>query len=585
MMPESLLTSARYLSRWLARLRIGNLIPPERVGDDDFRHHSWFRSRGGGGIMPDALFHLPGSDFMKPSALCSLRLVAAIPAVIGLAANAAPRPWSLVGSAAPFEAEYLGMNKGAVTLQGGNGNRRDFAIEKFSPEDQVHLFELEVGNGRPFSFPKQILLTTRGGYKSQTIAKPSAQVMELGGGSELHVTEPLSFLEGGFNFTSPDAWLVFEQVPASVVSSKFLEKIRVYGSPAVVGENLRISQFGAGSVVIPHGADFPAMTVFLSKGCAGPAMPLKCHDKSEAIEGMTIGSFRLKRGYMVTIAQNKDGTGVSRNYVAQDHDLEISSLPSGLDQGVGFLRIFPWRWTSKKGIAGGIWQGLNLGWFYDWNISTNSSADMEYVPIKQKRYWPGLNQDWKERGSLHLLGFNEPDRPDQAKMTVDEAIAGWPELLKTGLRLGSPATSDGGLGWLYQFIDKADAAGLRVDFVAVHYYRAHSDPGDAKGAAQQFHDFLKGIHERTKRPIWVTEWNNGANWTTAPDPNEKQQRDAIEAMIEMLDKTPFVERYALYNWVEPVRELKRKDNSLTPAGVVYRDKVSPLAYSQDKPGK
>ena len=519
-----------------------------------------------------------------------VRLAGVVPVLLVLAlslsASAAVRPWAVVGSGAPFEAEYVGMNKGAVTLQGTGGVRKDFPIEKFSPEDQVHLFEMEAGNGRPFSFPKQTSLTTKGGYKPGTLAKPGEKVVELGGGSELHVTEPVSSLAGGFNFTSPDAWLVFDQVQASKVSSDLLEKIRVYGTPAEVGRNVRVAQYGGtGAVVIPHGADFPTMTVFLSKGCTGPSMPLKCHDKGEAIEGLAVGSLRLKRGYMATIAQNKDGTGVSRNYVAQDHDLEIDSLPAGLDQGIGFVRIFPWRWTSKKGIAGGIWQGLNLGWFYDWNISTNSSADMEYVPIKQKRYWPGLNQDWKARGSLHLLGFNEPDRPDQAKMSVDEAIQGWPELLKTGLRLGSPATSDGGLGWLYQFMDKADAAGLRVDFVAVHYYRAHPNPGDAKGAAQQFHDFLKGIHERTKRPLWVTEWNNGANWTTAPDPNDKEQRDAIREMIEMLDKAPFVERYALYNWVEEVREIKRKDHSLTPAGEVYRDQVSPLAYSQEKAGR
>jgi hypothetical protein len=165
---------------------------------------------------------------------------------------------------------------------------------------------------------------------------------------------------------------------------------------------------------------------------------------------------------------------------------------------------------------------------------------------------------------------------------VDDAIKGWPNLLGTGLRIGSPAVSDGGLGWLYEFMTKAEAAKLRVDFVAVHYYRAIADPGDAKGAADQLYRFLKGIHDKVKRPIWVTEWNNGANWTTAPDPDEKQQKAAIAAMIKMMDETPFVERYAIYNWVEACRELSRKDGSLTAAGEVYRDKKSPLSYVQAK---
>jgi hypothetical protein len=293
----------------------------------------------------------------------------------------------------------------------------------------------------------------------------------------------------------------------------------------------------------------------------------------------------LKRGYMATIAQHENGSGISRNYVAQDHDVVVGTLPAGLNEGPRFVRVFPWSWTSKKGVAGGIWKDLNLGWFYDWNIGQNSTPDLEYVPIRQNRHWPGLGQNWKSKGSIHLLGFNEPDRPDQANMKVDDAIAAWPILLATGLRLGSPAPSDGGLGWLYDFMDKADAANLRVDFVAVHYYRAVNDPKDAKGAAAQYYRFLKEIHDRVKRPLWVTEWNNGANWTKAPKPTPAQQKEAIREMIQMLDETPFVERYALFNWVEDVRQIKNKDGSLTPAGEVYRDQFSPPGHIQAKPGK
>lgn len=131
-------------------------------------------------------------------------------------------------------------------------------------------------------------------------------------------------------------------------------------------------------------------------------------------------------------------------------------------------------------------------------------------------------------------------------------------------------------------MDKADAAGVRVDFVAVHYYRAVGDPGDAKGAADQFYRFLKGVHDRVKRPLWITEWNNGANWTKAPDPNPKQQQAAIAAMIKMLDETPFVERYAPFNWVEDCRNLENKNGSLTPAGEAFRDHASSLSFIQPK---
>jgi hypothetical protein len=316
----------------------------------------------------------------------------------------------------------------------------------------------------------------------------------------------------------------------------------------------------------------------------GPSMPLQCHVEYDNAKlgtmKMAISSFRLKRGYMATIAQEENGIGISRNYVAQDGDVEVNELPGGLDKNVRFIRIFPWRWVSKKGIAGDIWQKFNPGWYYNWNIANNSSPELEYVPIRQNAWWPDLKQDWKARGAIHILGYNEPDHKDQSNMTVDEAIGHWHELLATGLRVGSPAVSDGGLKWLYEFMDKADAAHLRVDFVDVHYYRAYSNPADPKGAANQFYNYLKEIHDRTQRPIWITEFNNGANWTKAPKPTYEQEKATIAAMIEMLDRTPFVERYAIYNWVEDVRNVQRKDGSLTPAGEVYRDEISPFSYIQ-----
>jgi hypothetical protein len=403
-----------------------------------------------------------------------------------------------------------------------------------------------------------------------------------------HVTLKAAELpRAAVNFDSQDAWLFIDGLPPSKVLADHLPRMFVNYQPAVADANVRVVAHGDGTVVIPHGPDYPALNVFPARGLSGAARAFRCHVKyGEAELGGTqpaIRSFRLMRGYMATLASEPDGTGISRNYVAQDRDIEVRSLPEGLDGRVRFIRVFPWRWTSKKGIAGNIEAGLNLQWLYNWNIDRQSTPDIEYVPIKQKRWWPGLGHDWKARGSLHLLGFNEPDRPDQANMSVDEAIAGWPELLGTGLRLGSPAVSDGGLGWLYQFMEKADRAKLRVDFVAVHYYRAVPDPGDGRAAAAQLKAFLQDIHDRTKRPIWVTEWNNGANWTNARDPKPAEQKRAIEAMIEMMDETPYVERYALYNWVEESRELQRKDGSLTPAGEVYRDQRSPVAYRQEKP--
>jgi hypothetical protein len=387
---------------------------------------------------------------------------------------------------------------------------------------------------------------------------------------------------------SPDAFLVLQNVKPSLASG-YLPQLRVNGASAIENSNCRLAQYGgSGTIVIPHGPAFQPLQLFDGPHFTGASISLRPHSYYTGPELRELNgassSLKLKRGYMATLAQNEDGSGPSRNFVAQEADVEVSLLPSSLENRVRFVFVAPWRWTSKKGIAGNIERPLNVQWKYNWNISENSTRDLEYVPIRQSRFWPDLaSQNWQTRGATHLLGYNEPDRPDQSNLSVADALSSWPDLLATGLRLGAPAVSDGGRnGWLYPFMTQADAAELRVDFVPVHYYWCFN-PADPAGAANQMYNFLKATYDNVKRPLWVTEWNNGANWTGCGDPTFAQQRAAIAAMIEMLEETPFVERYALYNWVEDVRRLHWDNATLTEAGVVYRDRISTLAYQQAFP--
>ena len=420
----------------------------------------------------------------------------------------------------------------------------------------------------------------------QTYATLTNTAVTMTGKAELRITGTGDPIAGcTINLNSPDAWFFMTNIVPSAVSSTFLGRVLVNGAAAVIDSNVRVVQYGMGAVVIPHAPTFTPLEVFDGKYFTGPSKQLHLYtgynDLLLGTMKMAIGSFKLKRGYMATFATNENGTGTSRCYVAQEGDLEVGLLPSALDNSIRFVRIFPWRWAGKKGIAGNIGGPLKVLWWYNWNLDQNSPLDSEYVAIRQTRSWPGLGQDWKARGINHLLGYNEPDQSAQANLTVAEAIASWPDLLATGLRVGAPAVSDGGLSWLYSFIDAADAAGLRVDFVPVHYYRSYSNPANASGAASQLYNFVKAIYDRTGRPVWLTEFNNGANWTSDPDPTAAQQAATVAAMIDMLDNAPFVERYAIYNWVEDVRRVEWDDGSLTAAGVNYRDNASPIFHVQE----
>jgi hypothetical protein len=414
----------------------------------------------------------------------------------------------------------------------------------------------------------------------QTYADLTATTVIMTGRSELHLTGTQDLLIGStIHLNSEDAWLFFRNLWPSVVNATYLSRVQVSGQTAAHNSNVRVVQFETGTVVIPHGPAFAPMEVFAGTHFTGRSKKLELytyHNDSNlgSLTG-NISSFRLKRGYMATVAQTADGMGASRVYIAQDGDLEVSVLPGNLQNRVGYVRVFPWRWVNKKGWAGGRGRAATMEthWYYDWGSGESSLLDREYVPMRHNEWWDGYPDH--KTNVTHLLGFNEPDRPDQANMSVSRALELWPRLMRTGLRLGSPSPADSGLPWLYDFIDRADALGYRVDFVAVHFYHGCSN-------ASAVRSWLQAIHDRTGRPLWVTEFNNGANWTGC-DPTWDSNATVIQSFIDMLEDAPFVERYSIFNDVAPNRNMISSDGWITPAGRVYRDKTSTPSQAQELP--
>lgn len=403
------------------------------------------------------------------------------------------------------------------------------------------------------------------------------------GQSELRITGAGNPLHGSIvHLNSDDAWLLLTNVAPSAVNAAFLKQVRVNGAPAVLGTNVRVVQYELGTVVIPHAADFEPLEAFSLPHFEGASKTFGQYTYYDSagelgVVASNISSFKLKRGYMATISNQPNGSGWSQVFVAQDSDLDVAVLPEGLDNNVQYVYVVPWRWVSKKGSSDLAPETLNAAWHYNWNNSLNSPLDWEYVPIRQQRWWPGY--PFNKPDSTILLGYNEPNNPvEDAYQTlgngsVDAAIAAWPELEATGLRLGSPAVTDGGKAWLYEFMDKAIAAGRRVDFIAIHNYQANHTAGS-------LYNWLKDVYDRYHLPIWITEFNNGANWTGGTDPTYEQNAAAIGSFINMFDETPWIERYSIYSRVEAVREMTYADGTLTPAGQVYYDNDSPIGYRQ-----
>jgi hypothetical protein len=213
--------------------------------------------------------------------------------------------------------------------------------------------------------------------------------------------------------------------------------------------------------------------------------------------------------------------------------------------------------NAKKGVSAWTFSGVSralaksgASWYYTWSSNhagITSPKGVQFVPM----IWgPGsvnaatLSQA-KQEGNI-LLGFNEPDMTSQSNMTVSQALSLWPQLMATGMRLGSPAVADDAAtpgGWLDSFMRGAAARGYRVNFITVHWYGA--DFATA-AAVSQLESYLQAIHARYHLPIWLTEFAL-ANFGGSPSfPTEGQQAAFLTAATAMLQRLPYVQRYAWF---------------------------------------
>ena len=217
--------------------------------------------------------------------------------------------------------------------------------------------------------------------------------------------------------------------------------------------------------------------------------------------------------------------------------------------------IAAYNFTSKENII--KLNDLNTGWLYSWSVflpmtgtASYYEGKEEFVPMiwaKNDTTLTKINylKKGKETGKLkHLLGFNEPDRADQANMTVKECLDIWPKLMSTGLRLGSPAPANS--PWLQEFMAGVEARGYRVDFIAVHTYQDFTNPN----APTELKNWLTDIYNKYKRPIWLTEFGAAdyAQWKLSRygTPTVYQAQIYMNQAIEVLKSLPFVERYAWF---------------------------------------
>jgi Glycosyl hydrolase catalytic core/Secretion system C-terminal sorting domain len=294
-----------------------------------------------------------------------------------------------------------------------------------------------------------------------------------------------------------------------------------------------------------------------------------------------IKSITLKQGFMATLAANEDGTGEGFNYIASVSDLSVN-LANVLQNKVSFIRVLPIINVKKKGAGtkdNVVATSLNAGWLYDWGGDDESTLTREYVPMA----WGNgasiesfVDRLTAKTSITSFLAFNEPDNVGQSNIATATAVPAYKKLLRSGYRMGSPATKEEGFKtWLQEFTTLANQDTVRIDFVAVHWYdwgnwstTPNTNP-DANALFNRFKNYITAVYNLYGKPIWITEFNANPNRIPAT-------HEAFMALaLPWLESDPRVERYAYFF---PTAVPATSAGLLTAAGRIYSDHVSTAAY-------
>lgn len=413
--------------------------------------------------------------------------------------------------------------------------------------------------------------------------------ISIGENAYLELSSELPLLNVSANFTSPNSWIKTTSILPSNFQSNFLDQIQINQVAAAYPINIRLDNYYSfGTIIRVNDNSVTPITIFEQDSLSGTAAAInidQIHSGSNLPNNLNnnINSFLLKKGYMVTLASNEDGTGFSQVFIASEQDLVVHELPDNLKNDISFIRVLPWNWVEKRGTGGDV-QGLDNTWFYRWNNQGDSDLLREYAPMSWGRGGADEPSDidlyQSKYKATHVLAFNEPDdcngqSGQYGNMCIpDTALFFYKNLMKTGLRLVSPACREEAWDdWLKTFYDKATDQNIRIDVIALHWYDWGGNPTNSPNANPQnvfnrFKNYLDDVYDLYGLPIWITEFNANKHRTTAVN------LAFLELALPYLDTLHYVERYAFFPPNTGVAEYFDAFGNLTDVGEFYKNQIS-----------
>jgi hypothetical protein len=395
------------------------------------------------------------------------------------------------------------------------------------------------------------------------------------------------------------AVLILAAVKPSAAINLLSKHVQVAGQRAVYNTNCQVKLYNRGCIIMPYDNSFKPLTVYSEPNFEGES----CNDfglehtggymntLTDAKLNNKIRSFKLKRGYMVTFANGKGGRGYSRCFIAADADLEVANMPAVLDRSISSYRVFKWYDAGKKNLASAAGyaaalSALNVQSTYDWGEGNSSLLpDYEWVPNHIYEDWPSSSAIGSTTQSPHSKTNNEPfNSSDDHPQDLKTILNNWENMMRTGMRLCSPASHDGALGLHHDFLDSIDARGWRCDIIDLHCY--WNEWNFSNQIKSQWVD-------RHHRPVWISEWIWGSSWgnngifEVAKTKDERdnpstahlnKNKEIVENICNALNGFDYIERYYYWNSEANCSKLYY-DNKLTPAGEMYAALDAGLGYN------
>lgn len=235
------------------------------------------------------------------------------------------------------------------------------------------------------------------------------------------------------------------------------------------------------------------------------------------------------------------------------------------------------RKRSSSGKKGAAYNDISLvsivagnggvTWAYNWDMRPGGSLppNVEYVPMlwgaESTSGWSSAVDSALSSGSQYLLGFNEPDHPEQANMSPEDAASAYKQYMTPyadRAKLVSPAITNSnnpgqGLDWMRTFLQACTDCQQSV--MAIHWYGGADGADDFKQHVTQCIDLANqnGMNE-----VWITEF------AATGDANSQVQ--FLQDVIPWLESQQGVGRYAYFMVSQG---LLVSGNSLSSIGQAY----------------